>query len=152
MFAVPVEAGRRGVPRTRTRRPASPSPRAFDGRVLLWCHAGCELDAIVGALSLNVHELFPDGHPRGRRRPLRPVRRADYTGRALHVANVLFALERLGEPWKLQLVCSCPYCGHPAGWLRASPARVDFDCEGGCDSSNFVQALLGRVARKTPHG
>jgi hypothetical protein len=35
-----------------------------DGRVLLHCHAGCSLDAILGALGLRKSELFPD---RGRR-------------------------------------------------------------------------------------
>jgi hypothetical protein len=119
-----------------------------DGRVLFYCHAGCDVEAIVAALDLGVSDLFPDGHDRGARRPLRRLRRADYSGSALHVANVLYALERLGESWQLQLVCACPYCGNPRGWLRASPRGAEFDCEGGCDSNNFVQALLGQVARE----
>lgn len=31
-----------------------------DGRVLLYCHAGCSIDAIVGALDLTLADLFPD--------------------------------------------------------------------------------------------
>src|SRR5512143_3278457 len=30
-----------------------------DGRVLLKCHAGCSVDAIVGALGLSLADLFP---------------------------------------------------------------------------------------------
>jgi hypothetical protein len=32
---------------------------ADDGKVLLKCHAGCEVEAIVAALGLTMHELFP---------------------------------------------------------------------------------------------
>jgi hypothetical protein len=33
-----------------------------DGRVLVRCHAGCSVDAIVEALGLTVRDLFPEGH------------------------------------------------------------------------------------------
>lgn len=36
-----------------------------DGRVLIYCHSGCNFDQIVGSLGLSVSDLFPD----------RPVRR-----------------------------------------------------------------------------
>lgn len=32
-----------------------------DGRVLLHCHAGCPIDNVVGAVGLNLADLFPDG-------------------------------------------------------------------------------------------
>jgi hypothetical protein len=31
-----------------------------DGRVLLFCHAGCSVEQIVGELGLGVHDLFPE--------------------------------------------------------------------------------------------
>ena len=31
-----------------------------DGRVLLKCHAGCELDAILHAIHLERRDLFPE--------------------------------------------------------------------------------------------
>src|SRR5262245_12059010 len=34
-----------------------------DGKVLLWCHAGCKFDAIVVALGLEPHQLFDNGSP-----------------------------------------------------------------------------------------
>lgn len=32
---------------------------AGDGRVLIHCHAGCDVQAIVGAVGLDVSDLFP---------------------------------------------------------------------------------------------
>jgi hypothetical protein len=120
-----------------------------DGRALLWCHArACEPAAIVAALGLTVADLFPDGHLRGRRYPLRPVRRADFTGAALTAANVLFALERIEEPWTLMIGCRCPYCGSEGGWLRGSRAGLEVDCAGGCDTRTFTTALLARLEEK----
>jgi hypothetical protein len=117
-----------------------------DGRVLVHCFAGCTVDAVVAALGLTVVDLFPDGHRRGRRLPPRPVRRADFTGTAFDVANVVFALERLGEPWQLMLTSDCPYCGAQGAWLRASSAGgVDADCPDGCDAERYTGALRGRI-------
>jgi putative DNA primase/helicase len=39
-----------------------------DGRVLLYCHAGCSIDDIVDALDLTLADLFP-GSPRRSRVP-----------------------------------------------------------------------------------
>jgi hypothetical protein len=120
-----------------------------DGRALLNCFArGCTAEAIVAALGLQMGDLFPDGHHRGRRYPLRPVRRSDFTGTAADVVAVLYALERLEENWTLMVGCACPYCGDPGGWLRASPKRVEIDCAAGCDTRTFTQALLGRLEEK----
>ena len=30
-----------------------------DGKVLIWCHAECETDAIVKAIGLEMKDLFP---------------------------------------------------------------------------------------------
>jgi hypothetical protein len=87
-----------------------------DGRAVLWCFAHqCDVDTITAALGLNVADLFPDGHRRGRRYPLRRLKRSDFSGTALDVVNTLFALEKLGEPWQLMVCCTCPYCGSPGG-------------------------------------
>jgi hypothetical protein len=130
-----------------------------DGRAVLYCFAyGCDVEAITAALGLGVHDLFPDGHQHGRRRPSRPVKRSDFRGPAHTAANVLFALERLEEPWRLMLASDCPYCGSQGTWLHvrsrrsALPnglidpdGRVEIDCPGGCGCDNYVQALLGRL-------
>jgi hypothetical protein len=67
----------------------------------------------------------------------------------LTVANALYALEKLEQPWNLMLSSACPYCGSPGAWLRAaSDGRVDADCPEGCDAHNYVQGLLSRLAAK----
>jgi hypothetical protein len=132
-----------------------------DGRAVLYCFARqCPAEEVCAALGLQVVDLFPDGHRNARRSSLRPVRRADFDGSALAVANVLYAFERLEHPWQLMLTSTCPYCGSPGAWLQAHsrgwvlpgngyPApegRVDVDCPEGCDADNYVQALLALVA------
>jgi hypothetical protein len=120
-----------------------------DGRAVLWCHAHqCDVREIVGALGLQVADLFPDGHHRGRRFPMRPVRRSDFTGAALTAANVLHGLEELEADWELMLTSRCPYCGSPGAWFRANRDHVDADCPEGCDANNYVHGLLGRRAEK----
>jgi hypothetical protein len=120
-----------------------------DGRAVLWCHAHqCDVQDITAALGLSVADLFPDGHHRGRRYPLRPVRRADFTGTALTVANVLHALDEIGQNWTLMLGTACPVCGDPGAWLRASRGRIWIDCAGPCDAREFTTALLGRLHEK----
>ena len=42
------------------RSPSLSVSQASDGKVLLKCFAGCELDAIVGSLGLSVKHLFPE--------------------------------------------------------------------------------------------
>jgi hypothetical protein len=121
-----------------------------DGRAVLWCHAHqCDAQTITAALGLSVADLFPDGHHRGRRYPLRPVRRSDFDGAARTVANVLYALEELDGGWQLMLASACPYCGSPGAWLRASSeGKADADCPSGCDANNYVGGLLGLLAER----
>jgi hypothetical protein len=135
-----------------------------DGRAVLYCFAhGCPVEAIAGALGLGVQDLFPDGHRFARQWPSRPVTRSDFSGPAHTAANVLFALERLERPWRLLLASDCPYCGSPGAWLHVRSrgtvlanghiepdGRTEFDCPNGCDTDNYVQALLGRLREATP--
>jgi hypothetical protein len=120
-----------------------------DGRAVLYCHAHqCTAEAITASLGLRVSDLFPDGHHRGRRHPLRAVARSDFDAPARTLVNVLAALEVIDEPWRVLLTCDCPYCDHPGAWLRASRDHVDVDCPNGCGTTEFVQALLGRITDK----
>lgn len=38
-----------------------------DGRLLVHCHAECGIDAICGALGIEIHDLFPPRETAGRR-------------------------------------------------------------------------------------
>lgn len=117
-----------------------------DGRAVLWCHAHqCDVETITTALGLQVADLFPAGHLRGRRYPLRRLTRSAFQGAALRVVNVIYALEALEEPWQMMVTCACPYCGHPGAWLRADRDHVDVDCSAGCDAQAFTNGLLGRL-------
>ncbi len=118
-----------------------------DGRAVVHCFAhGCDVDTIAGALGLNVRDLFPPGHHRAPRRQARPVRRSDFEGAARKAANVLYALEQVGEPWRLMIASDCPYCHSQGAWLLAdSDGRVSVDCPTGCHDDKYVQALLGRL-------
>jgi len=119
-----------------------------DGRALVWCFR-CEAPAvrIVERLGLTVGDLFPAGHRKARRPPIKSAQRSDLTGNARTVANVLGALDALTRPWAAMVGCDCPYCGEPGAWLRtSSEAAPHVDCPHGCNSSEFTQALAGRLA------
>lgn len=58
-----------------------------DGRILLHCFGGCSADAVVGALGLDMTDLFPprDNTPGGgKTRERRPWRAADLLRLAAH--------------------------------------------------------------------
>jgi hypothetical protein len=42
------------------RSPSLSLGEGSDGRVLLYCHAGCTLDAVCAALGIRINELFND--------------------------------------------------------------------------------------------
>ena len=52
------------------RSPSLSIREGSDGRVLLFCFAGCETPAVLRALGLTYRDLFGDGPRRGRRPPL----------------------------------------------------------------------------------
>jgi hypothetical protein len=120
-----------------------------DGRAVLYCHAHqCSAESITPSLGFQVSDLFPDGHHRGRRYPLRLVARSDFDGSARTLVNVLAALEAVEGPWRILLTTDCSYCGHPGAWLHVNRDHVELDCPNGCTPSEFVQALLGLLTDK----
>ena len=54
------------------RRPSLAISEGRDGRILIRCHAGCPVEAIVSALGLYLHDLFSDARRESAIRPLRP--------------------------------------------------------------------------------
>jgi hypothetical protein len=118
------------------------------------------VEEITAAIGLSVSDLFPDGHRYARRHSLRAVKRTDFHGAARSVANVLYALEQLAEPWQVMVCSRCPSCGSPGGWVRAHSAGTvlannyisqggfDADCPEGCDKDQILQGLLGQLHNK----
>lgn len=120
-----------------------------DGRALVHCFAGCETEAILGALGLAWSDLFPAGHRQARRYRLPEARLSDFEGNARTAANVLAALEQLGERWRVEINVDCPYCGSlHAQLVIASWHRPFVHCEGACTVSMLQRALAGAIGDK----
>jgi hypothetical protein len=61
-----------------------------DGRLLVFCHAGCEVSAIVGAVGLEISDLFPPRFTTDYKPPeRRPVHAEDALKALAHEATVL---------------------------------------------------------------
>ena len=85
-----------------------------DGRILLHCFGGCSVDAIVGAIGLELSDLFPprDNTPgAGRPKERRPWRAADLLRLAAHesttallVASDLAAGRQVSDADRARLV------------------------------------------------
>ncbi len=119
-----------------------------DGRALVHCFAHrCDEAAITSVLGLEVSDLFPAGHRNARRRELPHASRVDFTGPAVEAADLLCALNRLGERWRIEVTCDCPSCGSPHALLAISTDHGPWmSCPGGCTAQMAAQALAGRLA------
>lgn len=63
-----------------------------DGRLLVWCGAGCSASEVVGAVGLGLEDLFPPRDPRpghGAPRERRPFSAADLIDLAAFEAGVV---------------------------------------------------------------
>lgn len=76
---------------------------ADDGRVLLHCFSGCSVDAVIGAMGLQIDDLFPPRVADDERKPRvrKPWSERDAVaalGHELHVAWVLLLDVAAGRP------------------------------------------------------
>jgi len=79
-----------------------------DGRILIHCHAGCGIEAITGAVGVEITDLFPP----------RPIEHAPRERRPFPVADVLEALADEAEVLDVIL--------HDADWgLPLSKADIE---------------------------
>jgi hypothetical protein len=94
---------------------------ADDGRVLLRCFAGCEVHAIVGALGLQLEDLFPP-------RPQRDDQRTAKVKKPWTMREVVQALDlELGVAW---IVLRDVAAGRPVSRGDRERAKVAADrCE-----------------------
>ena len=123
---------------------------AGGGYALLWCHAhGCSTEEIIEPLGLRLRDLYPlDPGYSGRR--LRTARREDFTGNAKTLANVLLALQELGERWGLALwLDECPNCQWPHAQVSINSAgEPRVYCGRGCDLRMVTQALADNLTNR----
>ena len=88
-----------------------------DGRLLVHCHAGCDLERILEALRVDVKDLFPDD-PRGRGEILATY---DYTDEE---GNLLFQVVRFyPKDFRQRRPAGCPISAP-----RSSPSRTSRAC------------------------
>lgn len=131
--------------------------RGEDGKALVYCHAGCELGSIVGALGMLTTDLFADtARPEGERRIVATYRYTDERG------ELLFEVVRFepkdfrqrrpdgagGWTWHLDDTRRVLY--RLPELLAADPGERVFVCEGEKDCDNL--AKLGLVATCNPCG
>jgi hypothetical protein len=121
------------------------------------------LDLLRGGMRLEGHHRGsrpPAGRPVPRwsssrtSAPATEVLRWDFEGNAATLASVLYVLESQGEPWRVQLLTDCPYCGSPHCLLVLERDRQPFvhcqgeDGEPPCTWFNYSQAVAGATARQ----
>jgi hypothetical protein len=125
----------------------SVSPGA-DGRALVHCHAhACSAQEITAALGLDVCDLFPDARRLAVHHAVHHASRADFRGPARDIADMVYALDRLGKDWRAELILQCPACGSGSGLFVASSRHASFmSCEGACTVQKVSQVLAGQFA------
>jgi hypothetical protein len=117
-----------------------------DGEAKMWCFThGCDRLDIIEPLSLRLRDLYPPDR-QYTRMPLR-ARRADFTGNARTVANVLLAADRLGLRWRASIeLDECPDCEAPHPQLVIPSAGDPFThCQRGCGPEAFTGGLAQRL-------
>jgi hypothetical protein len=58
---------------------------ADDGRVLLHCFAGCDIDEVLGAIGMEMSDLFPETDRYDHSKPSKPVKPAFYATDLLRI-------------------------------------------------------------------
>jgi hypothetical protein len=58
---------------------------ADDGRVLLHCFAGCDIDEVLGAIGMEMSDLFPETDRHDPSKPSKPVKPAFYATDLLRI-------------------------------------------------------------------
>jgi hypothetical protein len=117
-----------------------------DGRALVWCHAGCEAEAVVDALGLTWADLFPTGHRHAR--PLRgigkPIRPLDLVLQTLLEVHISYRCTRNERMW---VADRCPVCRRSDRWplfiVEDERGRVTLSCAGGCEQTDVLAELVG---------
>jgi hypothetical protein len=79
-----------------------------DGRVLVYCHAECGIDEVLGAIGLDLSDLYPD----------RPIEHARRERRPFDAATVLECLA--DEVW----IVACYASAVAQGWVPNADDRI----------------------------
>jgi putative DNA primase/helicase len=80
----PNDRGEAHCPAHEDRRASLTFREGKDGRALVTCHAGCNVEAITGALGLTTHDLFVPESGNGKRREIATYPYCDEAGELLY--------------------------------------------------------------------
>jgi hypothetical protein len=114
-----------------------------DGRAMVHCFRGCEVNEVVRALGLRMRDLFPPGHDqRPIRRVGRPVRFADRVLQRLSALGIEYRASPQEGFWVARC---CPICRRADRWAlwihEDDRGRVPLSCAGGCEQIDVLRAL-----------
>ncbi len=119
-----------------------------DGRVLLFCHAGCTAEAIVAAIGKTLADLMPPREVSSR--PARPARRVPPVT-DVDLAFMEKADAELLPGRRVEKQGTCPRCQGPLQMIVLSephepdgPVAVGY-CLAGCPVADLVVALSRRL-------
>ena len=131
------------------RSPSLSVREGADGRAVLWCFAGCDIEDVIRALELSWTDLFPDGHRRA------PRARQPRLVSEPALASAKRVLEAAGHEWRptaepdMVIVNECPACRMPDVWFFDDGHRLRGSCwRSGCSSTAILDALGDAVAEK----
>src|SRR3954451_23558672 len=129
------------------RKPSLHVSEGADGRVLLFCQAGCPTEHVLAAAGLEFVDLFPEGHPRGRPgKTLRPARPGHLQGPWGALIDVVAAGAALDQRMTASVMLPCCFsCGAQGAWLRVDRGGTTFDCPEGCTGGQIAAALARLV-------
>jgi hypothetical protein len=130
------------------RNPSLSVREGIDGRVLVYCFAGCSAEEIVRAIGLTMADLFPEGHSRGGRpaKPVPPARPGHLQGPFGQAIDYIAALAKLDQRALVSVMSRCFSCGAEGAWLRVDHDGATLDCPEGCDGGAVAGALAQMVA------
>lgn len=140
---------------------------ADDGRVLIYCHAGCTVQAIMQALGLPMSDLFPRREPERKRKPTPEPKPAPVPTYIYVNADGEPVHATIRQPGK-RFAQARPNPDAPSGWVfglaglqpvlyrlpevmqAVADGRTIYVCEGEKDADNLC--ALGLTATTNPMG
>jgi hypothetical protein len=138
----PPWKGAARCPAHEDRSPSLSFAEGADGRVVLFCHAGCEPEAVVRALGLSWSDLFPNGSRHA------PRARQPKVTTEPPIISVLIALYAIGIGYRLTgsprlfVADWCPRCHERALWIHDYRDHVRLSCwTKGCASDDILIAI-----------
>lgn len=127
------------------RSPSLSVSEGIDGRVLLWCFAGCATEDVIKSLGLTWTDLFPKGHRSGRPHNVlaKPRDAIDLVLDAFRELEIDYGCTRNVDFWIADRCPACDLQERGVLWIQRDGRRVRFSCFNGCEQTDVLAALAG---------